>query len=63
MQREKQLQDCLNILLDLEPADTKDWNKLFKMGVSLEDIDNRMLVVAPLMQRTIIGNEIRKAVK
>ena len=48
----KQLRDCMNILLDLQPG-VKDWNKLSKMGLQPEEIDNRMLMVAALFQRAV----------
>lgn len=48
----KRLRDCMNLILDLQPG-TKDWNRLSKMGLQPDEIDNRMLMVAALFQRAV----------
>ena len=52
--REKKLlKDCMLDLLDLDVTDRKKWNKLSKMGIDPEDIDNRTLLTVALFQRAV----------
>lgn len=54
VRREKRLlKDCMNDLLDLPVNDTKKWNKLSRMGIDAENIDNRALLTASLFMKAV----------
>lgn len=54
VRREKRLlRDCMNDLLDLPVNDTKKWNKLSRMGIDAENIDNRALLTASLFMKAV----------
>jgi len=52
----KALKESMNFLLDLPVSDTKDFNKLTKMGIPIEDIDNSQLIVVALFKRAKEGD-------
>jgi hypothetical protein len=54
--RRKALKDSMNALLDLPISNTKDFNKVAKMGVPVEDIDNSQIIVVALFNRAKSGN-------
>lgn len=51
--RKRLLKDCMNDLLDLPVNDTKKWNKLSRMGIDAENIDNRALLTASLFMKAV----------
>lgn len=54
VRREKRLlRDCMTELLDLPVNDTKRWNKLSRMGIDPEKIDNRALLTVSLFMRAV----------
>lgn len=52
----KTLKENMNLLLSLDVANTKDFNKLTSMGIPMEDIDNAMLLTAALFQKAKSGD-------
>lgn len=55
--KKKALKDCMLSLLDLPVSDIKAWNKLSKMGIEIDGIDNRtLLTVALFMEATQNGS-------
>lgn len=52
----KTLKENMNLLLNLDVASTKDFNKLTAMGLNVEDIDNSMLLTAALFKRAVAGD-------
>lgn len=52
----KTLKENMNLLLSLDVASTKDFNKLTSMGIPMEDIDNAMLLTAALFQKAKSGD-------
>lgn len=54
--RRKTLKDSMNALLELEPSTQRDYNKLLKAGIALEDIDNSQLIVLALFNRAKTGD-------
>lgn len=52
----KSLRENMDLLLNLEVANPKDYNKLAAMGIAVEDIDNSMLLTAALFQRAVKGD-------
>lgn len=54
VRREKRLlKDCMIDLLDLNVSSQKQWNKLSKMGIDPENIDNRTLLTVALFQKAV----------
>lgn len=54
VRREKRLlRDCMTELLDLPVNDTKRRNKLSRMGIDPERIDNRALLTVSLFMRAV----------
>ena len=54
VRREKRLlKDCMLDLLDLNVSSQKQWNKLSKMGIDPENIDNRTLLTVALFQKAV----------
>lgn len=55
--REKKLlKDCMLNLLDLPVSGTREFNKLSRMGLKPEDIDNRALLTAALFLKGASGD-------
>lgn len=54
----KLLKDCMLDLLALGVTNRKDWNKLSKMGIDPEDIDNRALLTAALFNRAVRTGDV-----
>ena len=54
----KLLKDCMLDLLALDVTDRKDWNKLSRMGIDPEDIDNRALLTAALFNRAVRTGDV-----
>ena len=54
----KLLKDCMLDLLDLDVTNRKDWNKLSRMGIDPEDIDNRALLTAALFNRAVRTGDV-----
>ena len=52
----KTLKEYMNFLLSLPVADVRKFNKLSSMGVPPDGIDNKMLMVAVLMQAAQNGD-------
>ena len=52
----KQLRECAEFLLSLPVSDVRKFNKLARMGVPVEDIDNKVLLVAAMMLEGQTGN-------
>lgn len=52
----KTLKEYMNFLLSLPVADVRKFNKLSSMGVPPDGIDNKMLMVAALMQAAQNGD-------
>lgn len=49
----KLLKDCMLDLLDLPVTTTKYYNKLSKLGIKPEEIDNRSLLTVALFMRAV----------
>ena len=45
-------------LLALPVANAKEWNKLVKMGLDVEDIDNRALLTAALFRKAVEQGDV-----
>lgn len=54
--KRKSLKDSMNTLLDLPVTNAKDFNKVAKMGIDIEDIDNSQLIVLALFNRAKSGD-------
>ena len=52
----KFLKDCMINLLDMQINDTKQFNRLLKMGLDAEDIDNRALLTVALFRKALTGD-------
>lgn len=52
----KALKDSMNALLELVPSDTRDYNKLVRAGIPVDDIDNSQLIVLALFNRAKAGD-------
>lgn len=52
----KTLKECADYLLALPVSDMRKHNKLARMGVPVEGIDNKMLLVAAMMVEGQLGN-------
>lgn len=51
--QKKLLKDCMLDLLSMPVTNTKEWNKLSKLGINPEDIDNRALLTAALFRKAV----------
>lgn len=51
--KKKLLKDCMLDLLNLPVAKSKDFNRLAKMGLNIEDMDNRALLTAALFSKAV----------
>ena len=50
--REKRrLRECAELILSLPVSDVRRFNKMAAMGVPVEDIDNRMLMITALLNQ------------
>ena len=54
----KLLKDCMLDLLDLPVSQQKQWNKLARMGIDPEDIDNRALLTTALFMRAVETGDV-----
>lgn len=51
--QKKLLKECMLDLLSMPVTNTKEWNKLSKMGIDPEEIDNRALLTAALFRKAV----------
>ena len=56
MRKRKTLKENMNALLELVPSNARDYNKLVKAGIELEDIDNSQLITLALFNEAKNGN-------
>ncbi len=56
--KKRQMKDCMNLLLELPVASTKDFNKLSRMGIPVEEIDNKMMLVVALFNRAVTLGDV-----
>lgn len=56
--KKKLLKDCMLDLLELPVANTKQWNRLSKMGIDIEDIDNRTLLTVSLFMKAVETGDV-----
>lgn len=54
--KRKTLKENMNALLELVPSNARDYNKLVKAGIELEDIDNSQLITLALFNEAKNGN-------
>ena len=54
----KLLKDCMLDLLDLPVSQRKKWNKLARMGIDPEKIDNRALLTTALFLRAVETGDV-----
>lgn len=54
--KKKLLKDCMLDLLDLPVSGVKEYNKLARMGLDAENIDNRALLTAALFLKGASGD-------
>ena len=60
VRRQKRLlKDCMIELLELPVTDTKSWNKLSKLGIDIEKIDNRALLVVSLFKKAVDFGDVQ----
>lgn len=52
------MKDCMNLLLELPVTSTKDFNKLSRMGIPVEEIDNKMMLVVALFNRAVTLGDV-----
>lgn len=59
VRREKKLlKDCMLDLLNLDVSNQKQWNKLSKMGIDPNDINNRTLLTVALFQKAVEAGDV-----
>jgi hypothetical protein len=59
VRREKKLlKDCMLDLLSLPVADARNYNKLVRLGLNLEDIDNRSLLTVALFKKAVETGDV-----
>lgn len=56
--KKRQIKDCMNLLLELPVTSTKDFNKLSRMGIPVEEIDNKMMLVVALFNRAVTLGDV-----
>lgn len=56
--KKRQMKDCMNLLLELPVTSTKDFNKLSRMGIPMEEIDNKMMLVVALFNRAVTLGDV-----
>lgn len=54
----KRLKEYMNLLLDLPVSDAKDFNKLSKIGIPVEKIDNKMMLVTALFKKAVTHGDV-----
>ena len=54
--RKKSLREAAELYLSLPVSDKRAWNKLARDGVSPEDVDNQMAVIAGLTIKAVKGD-------
>lgn len=54
--KRKALKESMNTLLDLPISNARDYNKVAKTGIDIEDIDNSQLIVLALFNRAKSGD-------
>ena len=60
VRRQKRLlKDCMIELLELPVTDIKSWNKLSKLGINIENIDNKALLVASLFKKAVDFGDVQ----
>ena len=50
------MREYMETILDLPISDKRKFNKLAKMGVKVEDMDNEMLMIAALWDKACTGD-------
>lgn len=56
--KKKLLKDCMIDLLDLPVSNGKLWNKLSRMGINPEEIDNRSLLTVSLFMKAVESGDV-----
>lgn len=56
--RKKLLKECMIELLDLPVSNHRHWNKLSKMGINPEDIDNKELLTVALFEKAVSSGDV-----
>ena len=56
--QKKLLKECMIDLLNLPVSNTKQWNKLSKMGINPEEIDNRSLLTVSLFLKAVETGDV-----
>lgn len=54
--RKKSLKDAADLFLSLPVSDQRNWNKLARKGLSSDEIDNQMAIIAGLSQQATLGD-------
>lgn len=54
--KRKSLKESMNALLEMTPASKRDFNKLVRAGIPLENIDNSQLIVLALFNQAKSGD-------
>ena len=54
--KRRALSESMNVLLDLPILNTRDYNKVAKIGINPEEIDNSQLVVLALFNQAKAGD-------
>lgn len=54
--KRKSLKESMNALLEMTPANKRDFNKLIRAGIPFENIDNSQLVVLALFNQAKSGD-------
>ena len=56
--RKKLLKECMIELLDLPVTNRKHWNKLSRMGVDPDNIDNKELLTVALFEKAVSEGDV-----
>lgn len=56
--RKKLLKECMLELLELPVSSRKHWNKLSKMGIEPDDIDNKELLTVALFEKAVSEGDV-----
>lgn len=56
--RKKLLKECMIELLDLPVSNRNHWNKLSKMGINPDDIDNKELLTVALFEKAVSSGDV-----
>lgn len=56
--KKKLLKECMLDLLDLPVANAKQWNRLSKIGIDPEEIDNRSLLTVSLFLKAVETGDV-----